>query len=56
MGSADVAGLELLGEMLFREIFTLLDTGWSVDEAEVAAQDWSIWKIFTSRATSADNA
>ena len=35
---------------------TLLDTGWSIEEAEVAAQDRTIWKIFTSRAASADNA
>ena len=34
----------------------LLDTGWSVEEAEVAAQDRTIWKIFTNRAASTDNA
>ena len=28
---------------------TFLDTGWSVEKAEVAAQDRTIWKIFTSR-------
>ena len=49
-----VAGLEPHGEMLFREISP--DTGWSVEEAEVAAQDRTIWKIFISRAASADNA
>ena len=35
---------------------TLLDTGWSVEEAEVAAHDRTIWKFFTSQAANADNA
>ena len=48
--------LEPHGEMLFREISPSWTSGWSVEEAEVAAQDRTIWKIFTSRAASAYNA
>ena len=29
---------------------------WSVEEAEVAAQDRTIWKLFSNQAASADNA
>ena len=28
--------------------------GWSVEEAEIAAQDHTVWKILTSQAASAD--
>ena len=56
MGSANVAGLEPHGEMLFREI----SPSWTLDgqlkKRNVAAQDRTIWKIFSSRAASADNA
>ena len=31
-----------------------LGTGWSVEEAEVAAQDRSIWKRLTSQAAGAE--
>ena len=31
-----------------------LGLGWSVEEAEIAAQDRTVWKILTSEAASAD--
>ena len=31
-----------------------LGLGWSVEEAEIAAQDRTVWKILTSQAASAD--
>ena len=30
--------------------------GWSIEEAEVAAQDRTVWRILTSQAACADNA
>ena len=31
-----------------------LGLGWSVEEAEIAAQDRTVWKILTSQAAGAD--
>ena len=35
---------------------TFLNSGWSVEEAEEAAQDRTIWKLFSSQAANAGNA
>ena len=51
-----MVSLKQHGENVIQRNLTLLYSGCSVEEAEVAAQDRTIWKCFSSQAASADNA
>ena len=54
MEDGGVSDQEQCGQMSFREI-SLTNRTWMVcREAEIAAQDRTVWKILTSQAASAD--
>ena len=53
MEDGGVRDEEQCGQMSFRDILNL-GLGWSVEEAGIAAQDRTVWKILTSQAASAD--
>ena len=54
MEDGGVGDQEQCGQMSFREISLTIGLGWFVEEAEIAAQDRTVWKILTSQAASAD--
>ena len=54
MEDKGVGDQEQCGQMQFRGISLTWDQGWSVEEAEIAAQDHTVWKILTSQAAGAD--